>query len=193
LTDAASTDAPLQGSTFSLSIPSAGTRILIAERPSAAETRSGWARTDMVGGVVRGVATFQFTEGGVLRTVAGVLGSEPIAVATLPVDNDDAQSRFTGFAVANHNADNVDVKIVTLDEKGNVLDVITPPDLNPLPPGRQRSKFLHEYLPARLKFRGSAVLIARGGQKFSVVALVSNQGLLTAIPVVAEKASNVPN
>ena len=57
----------------------------------------------------------------------------------------------------------------------------------------QAAKFLHEYLPGRLKFRGSAVLIARGGKKFSVVALLSNQGLLTAIPVVAEKASNVPD
>jgi hypothetical protein len=114
-------------------------------------------------------------------------------VATLPVDNDDAENRFTGFAVANHNTDDIGVRIVTLDERGAVSDVITPPDLNPLPPGHQAAKFLHEYLPGRLKFRGSAVLIARGGKKFSVVALLSNQGLLTAIPVVAEKASNVPD
>jgi len=193
LTDAASGQAPAQGSSFSLAIAAGAVRVLTAERPSASDTLTGWARADTLGGALAGVSTFQFTEDRVLKAVAGVLGSAPISVATLPVDNDDAESRFTGFAVANYNTEEIGVKIVTLDERGAVSDVITPRDLNPLPPGHQAAKFLHEYLPGRLKFRGSAVLIARGGKKFSVVALLSNQGLLTAIPVVAEKASNVPD
>ena len=69
----------------------------------------------------------------------------------------------------------------------------TPVDLNPLPPQRQASKFLHEYLPSRLKFKGSLVLVASGGKKFGVVGLVLNQGLLTVVPVIPEKASVVPN
>jgi hypothetical protein len=43
-------------------------------------------------------------------------------------------------------------------------------------------------VPARLKFRGSMVLEGQSGKKFSIVALVQSQGLLTAIPVIPEKS-----
>jgi hypothetical protein len=36
------------------------------------------------------------------------------------------------------------------------------------------------------------VLIEQAGQQFSVVALVQNQGLFTAIPVIPAKAPNIP-
>jgi hypothetical protein len=37
------------------------------------------------------------------------------------------------------------------------------------------------------------VLIGQAGKKFVVVALVQNEGLYTAIPVIPSKAPNVPD
>jgi hypothetical protein len=74
-------------STFDVAIPSGGTRISLASR--AADLKSGWARMESSGGSLSGVATFQLSEGSVLKTVAGVLASQPVEFVTIPVDNDD--------------------------------------------------------------------------------------------------------
>jgi hypothetical protein len=156
-------------------------------------TKSGWARVENIGGSLGGVGTFQQTVNGVLVTVAGVLSSQPVATATIPVDNSDADQRYTGFAIANQNNSNLSVRLVTLNENGNIQDNTVPADLN-LAPNSQKAIFLHQIFPARSTFRGSMVLVGQGGQSFSVVALVINRGgLLTAIPVIPEKAPQVPN
>jgi hypothetical protein len=79
-----------------------------------------------------------------------------------------------------------------LDENGGITDVLNPPELNPLGPLRQTAKFLHEYVQTKLRFRGSMVLVGQGGKTFAVVALVQAQGLITVIPVIPSKASQIP-
>ena len=79
-----------------------------------------------------------------------------------------------------------------LDEQGSMLENMTPETLNPLGSHKQVAAFLHQILPSRLNFRGSMVLVSQGDKKFSVVALVQNQGLFTAIPVIAQKTPTVP-
>lgn len=180
------------GSSFPVSVAPGGIQLLTAGPVSPADsTKSGWARVESSGGSVGGVATFQFTEGGVLKTAAGVLASLPVDVATIPVDNDDSQNRFTGFAVANTGSEDILVRVYLLSEQGTVLENVSPAALSPLGPGKQVAIFLHEIASSRLKFRGSMVVTA-GGKKFAAVALVLNQGLLTAVPVIAEKPPGVP-
>jgi len=180
-------------SSFPVSVAPGASQVFIACRPGSSDTKSGWARVETFGGSLSGVGTFQFVENGVLKRLAGVFASQSVEFATIPVDNDDSQSRFTGFAVANISGEDSNIRIVTLSESGVVVDDIAPSELNPLGPQKQVARFLHEYLPTRSKFRGSMVLIALGGKKCAVVALVQNHDLMTAIPVIAEKAPNVPN
>ena len=106
----------------------------------------------------------------------------------MPVDNDDTENRFTGFAVANPSTENINVTLYVLDENGGITDVLSPPELNPLGPLKQTSKFLHEYVSTKLKFKGSMVLVGQSGKTFAVVALVQTQGLVTVIPVIPSKA-----
>jgi hypothetical protein len=176
-------------SSFALSIPAGATSIIVARAPDAGDSvRKGWARIESSGGSLWGSATFRLGEAGAVQTAVGVLGSQPTEFATIPVDNDDAQSRYVGFAVANPEINDINITITTLDENGRILDTVNPADLNPLGPQRQVARFLHEVLASRSKFRGSIALWAKSGQKFIIVALMQNQGRYTAIPVVPAKA-----
>ena len=125
--------------------------------------------------------------------MAGVFATQPVEFATIAVDNSFSQNRFTGFSIANPNNENINIRIVVLNTDGSVTDTISPPELNPLGPQRQVSKFLHEYLPARATFRGSLVLLAQGGRRFVATALIQYQGLLTATPVTPAKPVTVTN
>jgi len=196
LSVAGSSSAPTAGSSVSVTIPSGASRIITISAPdSAVGALSGWARLESAGGTLNGVATFQLSDVEGLKTIAGVLASQPVDSATLPVDNDGTQSRFTGFAVANPNAEDISIKLVAVDENGAIQESISPSELNPLRPGRQIARFLHQegYFPSRLKFRGSVAMVAQGGRQFIVVALLQNRGLYTTIPVTPAKAPNVPN
>lgn len=153
--------------------------------------KSGWIRVEYTGGSLRAVATFLLTEGGTLKAIAGVLSSQPSPFATIPVDNSVAANRFTGFAVVNQNSSSLSLRLVTLDENGAIVDNVLPSQLN-LGPRAQTAIFLHQILTNRVNFNGSMVLVGQGGN-FVVVALVVDQGLLTVIPAVPEKAPHVPN
>jgi len=184
------------GSSLSISIPAGASQVITASAIDSADaSQSGWARLESFGGALSGVATFQLADSNGIETIAGVLASQPVEAATIPVDNDDSQSRFTGFAIANPNSDDILIRLVAINEKGEIQETVNPLELNPLRPGRQIARFLHEagYLPARARFNGSVALIAQGGAKFLVVALLQNRGLYTAIPVIPGKAANVPS
>lgn len=184
------------GSSFPISVPPGGTKFFTATPLSAGDpTTSLWVRVESAGGNVAGVGTFQQVEGGVLKTIAGVLSSQPVPFATIPVDNDDSSEvqRFTGYAVANVSNENISIRLVTLNENGQIVDNVLPSVLNPLGPRMQVARFVFQDLPSRLKFKGSMVLVGQSGKTFVAVALVLQQGLLSAVPVVPEKASIVPN
>ena len=175
------------GSSFSISMPSGATRILTVAQPGATKTTAGWARLQSPGGLISGVGTFQYVESSALKTIAGVLGSQVVEAATIPIDNNGDQERYTGFAIANPTEEDVYIRIYLLDENGNIVDSIAPPELYPLGPRKQIAKFLHEYLSTRLNFRGSMVVLTLNSSRMTIVALVQNKGLLTAIPVIPGK------
>ncbi len=174
-------------SSFSIPMPPGATKILTVAQPGAATTTAGWARLQSPGGLISGVGTFQYVESSALKTIAGVLGSQVVEAATIPIDNNGEQERYTGFAIANPTEEDIFVKIYLLDESGNIVDEIAPPELYPLGPRKQIARFLHEYLGTRLNFRGSLVVLALNSAKMTIVALVQNKGLLTAIPVIPGK------
>jgi hypothetical protein len=143
------------------------------------------------GGLLGGVATFQLASpGGALQTIAGVLSSRPVPVATIPVDDDVPQNRFTGYAVANPGSSSITIKAQMVNADGTLgprLNDIT------LAPGEQLARFFFEdpnTSGSNMVFQGSVVLIGQGAA-FSVVALVQNQGLFTAIPVIPAKAPHI--
>jgi len=188
----AQSDDRVAASYTDVSLPPGGTRYITASPASPLDlARTGWARFESTGGTAGGVATFQYSPATKLQTTAGVLNSSPVEVATIPVDNDDSQERYTGYAIANPTGANIYVKIVIVDQDGVPVQTLFPTQLNALWSNNQAVRFLHQDAPQRLKFRGSMVLIASPGQKFCVVALVQNQGLFTAIPVIPAKASDI--
>jgi len=111
---------------------------------------------------------------------------------TIPVDNDAARNRYTGFAVANQNPTSLAIRLILIGEDGSVLDNLLPAPLA-LPPQGQNAIFLHEILSYRTTFKGTMVLTGQGGLSFAAVGLViTNEGLITAIPTIAGKAPHIP-
>ncbi len=169
-----------------------GARFITASPASPIDLiKVGWAKFESTGGTFGGVATYQLVASGKLQTTTGVLSSNAVEVATIPVDNDDSQARYTGYAIANPTGANVYIKVVLVKEDGTPLRTIFPPKLNPVWPNYQVARFLHQDAPEQLTFRGSMVLIASPGQRFSIVALVQNKGLFTTIPVIPAKAPTI--
>ena len=181
------------GSTFPVSIAAAGTSIFRAAPVNPSDpVKIRWGRlVPSVASRGRG-RLVRLPPAGDPAEHGGVFGGYPINMATMPVDNDDRENRFTGFAVANPSTENINVTLYVLDENGGITDVLSPPELNPLGPLKQTAKFLHEYVPTKLRFKGSMVLVGQSGKTFAVVALVQTQGLITVIPVIPSKAPQVP-
>jgi hypothetical protein len=183
--------AAMIASAFQFQIPPGGTQSITASGVSSGEgTKTGWAQVVSSGGSLGGVATFQFMNGNALTTIVGVPSASATNSATFPIDDDltlGAQSRSTGYAVANPGNENINIRPVLIYPDGSIATTLAPFILTP---GSHIARFLWQELgESNLKFRGSVVLIADGGKSFSVVALMMNQGLYTAIPVIPGKAS----
>jgi len=185
--------APATGDSYNIGpIHSGGTQFITASPTNpASATVTGWGRVESSGGTIGGVGTFEFSQGGKLTTIAGVLAGNLVNVATIPVDNDGAQSRFTGYAIANPSNANINVKIDIVNTNGTLHQTLTLPQLNPLGPHQQVARFIHQDVASLLTFQGSMVLIASTGESFSVVALVLDQNLITAVPVIPSKAPGI--
>jgi hypothetical protein len=182
-------------SSLGVTVPAGGTKTIITNTATAGDpvTTTGWAKYENIGGNASGVATFELASGGILATAAGVLSSNLVTAATIPVYNDLAAGRFVGFAIANPNASPVTIRLTTLNEDGSIATAAaTPAQLNPLPANSQIAVFLHQINTTQTTFRGSMVLNTTGSQGFVVVALVQNGPLLTAVPVINEKSPVVP-
>jgi hypothetical protein len=172
------------GTTSPLSIPPGAVRI-VRETASieGGPVKKGWARVESAGGSLQGSAAFRLTAGGKLEAAVGVIGSQSVVFAAIPVDNEDREARYTGFALANPGDQEIEVALTVLDESGRVVDQINPADMNPLGPREQVARFLHEYLPARSNFRGSLQLREKSGRSFIIVSLLQNQSRYTALPI----------
>lgn len=165
--------------------------ITVTPLNSADPAKNGWARIEYQTGNIYGVSTYKYRPAGTLTTSVGVLFSPLIGFGTIAIDNDDSQGRYTGFALANPNSDNVNVRLITLYQNGNVADNVLPPQLNPLGPNQQVAVFLRQLVP-RPTFKGTLILYVTNGRQVAMTALVQEQGVFSAIPVVPDKVANVP-
>lgn len=165
--------------------------ITVTPLSPADPAKTGWARIEYQTGNIYGVSTYKYRFAGTLITSVGVFSSPPIGLGSVPIDNDDSQARHTGFAVANPNNDNVNVRLITLDQNGNVADYVLPSQLNPLRPYQHVAVFLHQLVP-RPTFRGTLILYVTNGKQLAMTALVQEQGVFSAIPVVPDKVAYVP-
>jgi hypothetical protein len=183
----------VQAASLDINIPSGGAQQITAGQISDTEpARAGWAKLESSGGTPGGVATFRLTDTGVLKTTAGILPSAQTNAATIPVNDDSIKDKHTGYAFVNPGAGNINIRIVLVDNSGNIVQTIRPPSLNPLAAGGHTSGFLAQDLnDANFSFDGTAVAIADGTSAFSVTALIVDQGMLTVIPVIAGKGSGV--
>jgi hypothetical protein len=180
-------------SSYPVSINSGGTQIITADAANPGDpTSAGWARVESTGGSLQGVATFQLSVGNTLQTIVGVLSAAATSLATIPIDDDHTIFQDTGYAIANPSNSNINIKIVLLHPDGTVHTTLFPPALNPLPPGGHVATFVWQDLnDAFLLFRGSMVMIEQASIPFSVTALVLNNGLFTAIPVIPSAAPGI--
>ena len=185
--------APATGDSYNIGpIHPGGTQFITASPVNAtAALVTGWGRVESSGGTIGGVGTFEFSQGGTLTTIAGVLAGNLVNVATVPVDNNQAANRFTGYAVANPSNANITVKIDVVNPDGTLKKTLTTPQLNPLGPHQQVARFLFQDDATLMTFQGSMVLIAATGESFSVVALVLDENLITAVPVIPSKAPGI--
>jgi len=180
------------GASKDILVAPGATQLITANAMNPASVTAGWAHIESSGGTLAGVATFQLVNGGTLATIAGVLSSGATNAATIPVNDDrtlGVRSYITGYAVANPGTEDINIRITVLKPDGSVRQTIDPPLLNPLKPGWHVARFLWEDMnDPNLQLKGSMVLMEQSGKTFSVVALVLNQGLYTAIPVIPAKA-----
>jgi len=65
-----------------------------------------------------------------------------------------------------------------------VTQTVSPESLNPLGARKQVAAFLHQLVPATLRFRGSMVLTTGASGQFVATALLQDRGMLSAVPVV---------
>ncbi len=173
---------------FAVTIPARGSRRLVTAGDTG-NVSSGWASFES-SGTVQGVATFEMRYGAVLRTLAGVLGSQPVSRFALPVDVTSLVN--TGFAIANQTtAAPITIKLTLVDEEGNTLASGTLPSLNPLYVGCQVTDFVTSAFPSvGIGFKGSVIAEVVGSGTMIATGLTVKESMLSALPIF--ETSGVP-
>ena len=181
-------------SVFLVAVPALGVRILTFTDPdNGGVAKTGWARVESETGNLKGVLTFQSQTGTQLTGLASVLSADQISAGLIPIDNNWNLNRQIGFAIANQGTGDIHIRFIIFDEDGNVLTTLDAPDLNPLRPGQQISKFLWQYFPQYKDFRGSVMVVAtEADARFIAVALSMNRDLMTVIPILPTFSIQTP-
>jgi hypothetical protein len=177
-------------SSFAFTVPVGGTVILSANAPNPnIPLKAGWAHLESTGGLLTGVATYEYVVGGIIQYMVGVLQGQQLQYATIPVDNDTTQNKQMAYAIANPSSQSISIKLALIGQNGIVVDDTLTVTLGP---GEQIARYLWQDLtPA--KFQGSLVLRGQAGASFIAVALIEKQGLFTVIPLIPGKAPGIPN
>lgn len=173
----------LPWSETSFSLPPYGSQVWKLEPTSPdgeLQVGSAVVLNDAPQGTIYGVATFEYRVGGVLRTAVGVIGSEPVDGVTIPVDSDDGESRYPGFAVANLTVDDLDLTVTLFDLGGKQAYRF---QLR-VPKQGQIARFLRELVPGTARFKGLMVIKAAAGGRFAAVALSMRSEVFASLPVI---------
>lgn len=144
----------------------------------------GWARIDACPWALHGVAAYRSMDEKGIKEIVAVLDSSEVGAATVLVDSDDREARYTGLAVANPGDTDIRINLHVVRPDGSLDRILAPPELNPLRPGTQIARFLHEFDPELIRFQGSLILSTADGGRFTVVALMEDRGHYAAVPVI---------
>jgi hypothetical protein len=181
--------ATIPSSSIGVEIPPGGTRLVTADAPGLVEPLQGWASLSSFGGQVNGVAVFEFRQGNALKTLIGMLSTEPVNAVTIPLNDNTLLEDSTGYAVANPSSEDLSIKITVVDSQGKPQWVID--NGIRLGPNKHVARFLWQDLnKPDLQLLGSLVLQADGGKKFIVGALKLKQGIFSNLPAIPGKAPN---
>ncbi len=179
----------LSGHAFSFAVPAGGTIFLSTGLAAEDPIKTGWGQLESTGGLLTGVATYEYLVGSTVQTIVGVLQSQTLQYATIPVDYDSSQSKQISYAIANPSSQTIAIKLALVGQDGTVVDDTVAVTLGP---GEQIARYLWQEM-ARTNFKGSLVLRGQAGASFIAVALLDKQGLSTVVPLIAGKASSVPD
>jgi hypothetical protein len=130
------------GSLIEVSISPGG---LSSLRLDGSSPRTGWATYEGEGGNVTGVSTFEYAErGGILKSIAGVLASSPMPLATIPVEYDPELQIETAYAITNPGTEAIDITMELFSEDAVLLAI--PIQLTVLP-GHQTAHYVRQDFP----------------------------------------------
>jgi hypothetical protein len=151
-------------------------------RMQGSTLRIGWAKYEGEGGIIAGVATFEYAEtGGILKSIAGVQAYPPTGSATIAVDYEPDLELDTAYAIVNPGTDTMLVALEAFSEEGAPLDE---PKYLALPPSHKISRYVYQDFPSLDRFHGTVVFSSMTGNNFIITTLAQNKGLYTVMPVV---------
>jgi hypothetical protein len=184
------TEPPYSSSSFTLAIPSGGTIFLSTTAfDFENEIKTGWAKLSSAAASLTALATYEFAAGAGTQSMVSIPQSQLLQYATIPVDTNEREMKTMSYAIANPGSETISIKLALVDQDGILeSDYVT----LILGPGKQNARYLHQDMPGA-DMKGSLVLRAQNGGRFVAVGLSEKQGLLTALPVIAEKAPCVPD
>jgi sugar lactone lactonase YvrE len=169
-------------SAFALEVPAGKTVFLSTGGLAVGDpVKVGWAQLSSTADLT-GTVTYQYLVDSKLRTVSGALQSQPMQSASIPVDNDSSQDRQVAYAIANPGDISINVELDLVKPDGTIADTIG----LTLGPGEQTASYLWQDLPCG-NFKGTVVIQGQAGASFIAVAVLDNQGLLTAVPLMSGK------
>jgi sugar lactone lactonase YvrE len=180
------TRSSLSGSSFPLTVPAGETVFLTATGlTEESPIHVGWGKLESTTGILTVTATFEHFVGSTLQTVVSTLQSPSLRSATIAVDNDSSQGRQLAYAIANPGDQVITVTLTLVKQDGTVAgDPVT----LTLGPKQQIAHYLWQDILGT-NFRGFLALRCQTGGTFVAVALLDNQGALTAVPVLSGSAA----
>jgi sugar lactone lactonase YvrE len=176
----------LSGSALPVTVPAGETVFLSATGLTAdGSIQAGWGELDNTAGLLAGAATYEYFVGSTLQTVVDTLQSPLLQYATVAVDNDSSRGKQLAYAIANPGTQAMTITLTLVAQDGTVAGG---PVTLTLGPKQQIAHYLGQDV-ACTKFSGSLVLQAQAGAAFAAVALLDNQGVMTAIPMISGGAA----
>ncbi len=180
----------LTDSSFSIVIPPGGVAFVSASALNPGDpTKVGWARLTSLGGSLTAVATYEYSVGGTIQTMVGILQTERLQYATIPVDNNADQRKQLGYALANPSGQMITIKLAVVSQGGTVVDDTISIALGPK---EQMTRYLWQDFD-EANFQGSLVFRGQSGATFAVLGVLEKQNIYTSLPIVPAKAPGIPN
>lgn len=177
-------------STFSVLIPPGGVTFISADSPYPENpTQIGWARLISDEGSLTAVATYEYSVGEKILTMVGVIQSQRIPSATIPVDNIAAQTKQLAYALANPSGQTITVELVLVSQSGTVVDDTISIQLGPR---EHTTRYLWQDIENE-DFKGSVVFRGKNGVPFVLLGVLEKQGIYTALPITTGAAPGLLN